>query len=302
MALSATTAKPPARKTTYSEFSEDRKRGTDLHTNDSSGSESEGSKTQTEVTPKTTGKQLLVSDVLARIKPKEFIPASGVAKTLASGSTSSKQLSRKADKGKTTTPASSALNRPSTANPSASHRLSLISGPGRAGTLGTPSISKTKQPSRAIEQSSVKRQLISSAPCKRKGGVSEDLLFSGGFGIQNEKETSEPLLNQSEGENDEELLGQVQVYRELRNTNLLIGKLINEMRSTERRVQALEEERASTSVSSSSSSSGGSGRLRKRKDVPLQVRVNNSDFKFILYYGISFLFSSLKLEKCTRLY
>ena len=280
MALSATTAKPPARKTTYSEFSEDRKHRTDLQTSDSSGSESEGSKTQTELTPKTTGKQLLVGDVVARIKPKEFIPASGMAKTLASGSTSSKQLSRKGDKGKTTTPTSSALNRSSTANPSASHQLSLISGPGRSGTLGIPSISKTKQPSRAIEQSSVKRQLISSAPCKWKGSVSKDV-FSGGFSIQNEKETSEPLLNQSEEENDEELLGQVQVYRELHNNDLLIGKLINEMRSTESRVQALEEERASTSVSSSSSSSGGSGGLRKRKDVPLQVQVNNSDFKFI---------------------
>ena len=95
MALSATTAKPPTRKTTYSEFSEDRKCGTDLQTSDSSGSESEGSKTQTKVTPKTNGKQLLVSDVQARIKPKEFIPASRVAKTLASGSTSSKQLSKR---------------------------------------------------------------------------------------------------------------------------------------------------------------------------------------------------------------
>jgi hypothetical protein len=44
------------------------------------------------------------------------------------------------------------------------------------------------------------------------------------------------------------------------------------MRHTERRVRALEE-RASTPISSSSSSSsGGSGELRKKNNVPLQVR------------------------------
>ena len=63
----------------------------------------------------------------------------------------------------------------------------------------------------------------------------------------------------------------IQVFCELKNTNLLLGKLINEIGQTERRVQALEE-RASTSVSSSSS--GGSGSTRqKQKNIPLQVTV-----------------------------
>lgn len=61
-----------------------------------------------------------------------------------------------------------------------------------------------------------------------------------------------------------------EIFQELRSTNLLLGKLINEMRQTERRVKALEE-KATATTSASSSSSGASE--RKTKCVPLQIRV-----------------------------
>ena len=59
-----------------------------------------------------------------------------------------------------------------------------------------------------------------------------------------------------------------EIFQELRSTNLLLGKLINDMRQTERRVKALEEK---ATTSTSSSSSGASE--RKAKVVPLQIRV-----------------------------
>ena len=74
----------------------------------------------------------------------------------------------------------------------------------------------------------------------------------------------------SENESDEDESCNVhgkEIFQELRSTNLLLGKLINEMRQTECRL----EEKATATTSASSSSSGASE--RKTKCVPLQIRV-----------------------------
>ena len=61
-----------------------------------------------------------------------------------------------------------------------------------------------------------------------------------------------------------------EIFQELRSTNLLLGKLINEMRQTDCRVKALEEKATATTCASSSSSGASE---RKTKCVPLQIRV-----------------------------
>ena len=297
MTTRTSTGKAPVRRTTYSRFMDVSRRGTNvLQTSDSSGAESEErNKGPPDTTPITSRRRLLVSDVLATIKPRKV--TSAVAKTLPDWTESSKKtitakqptppsdkLPRTGERGEMFTPPCGvsrpvpaklgSANGPPLRNNSAS-KTSTAAGGVCLPISGTPSISKPWQQKTSKQPPSVKRQLISSALCEPSNKVKYQL--APGCSGSADK-SSEQALDESEEEREETLLdkspGQsnLQVYRELRNTNLLLGKLINEMRHTERRVRALEE-RASTPISSSSSS-GGNGELRKKNNVPLQVRVN----------------------------
>ena len=292
MSTKTSTGKAPVKKTTYSRFMDDSRCGTlsnayVLQTSGSSDVESEEEKEDHEATPKSSGRRLLFTDVLAAVNTSKVTTT--VSKTLPDWKmiTATEQpppsdkLPRTGKKGEKLTPTcgvgrsvpakSGSANRPSLSS-DGTFKTSATAGVCLP-TSGTPSISKPRQPSMSKQPLRVRRQLIS---CKEPSNEMKNQPRP--RCSSSAEKRSEPTLDVSEGEREETLLDElpghsnIQVYRKLRNTNLLLGKLMNEMRHTERRVRASEEERASTSISSSSS--GGSGGLRKKKDVPLQVRVN----------------------------